>query len=295
ALVAQDQVEIAALSLRQAEERRQEIAARVERGVSPRFDLLRARVEVATRKPVLTRARNEAALAMEALRRAMGMPLDRPIALRDSLAYRPQPFTREQVVAVALEEHPQLAAARRELRAARFQLKAQAANDLPLVYLDGNYTWQGQTSDGFIPGDKESAQSATLGLSLVWPLLDGFENRYRTRQADAAVETARLTVQQLEESIRLEARRVWADVISTAEEIRAVEESVELAHEAYAIAEVRFRSGLSTQIEVLDAELALHRMRLELAGALYRYEVAEAELERVLGRGAELEPGRGEE
>ena len=109
---------------------------------------------------------------------------------------------------------------------------------------------------------KTSALSASLGLTLAWPLLDGFENRYRTRQTEAATEAARLRVQLLEESIRLQARRVWADVQSTAEEIRGVRESVELAREAHMIAEVRYRSGLSTQIEVLDADVALNRARL---------------------------------
>lgn len=294
ALLAGTQVRIATESLAQAERRRDEIQARVDKGVAARFDLLRAQVEVANRQPAVTRVRNQAAIALEGLKRVAGLPLDRPVALSDTLHYTPFPMTREDAVQEALENRNALAAARMEANAAGHQADAQAANDLPLLYLDGNYTWQGQTSAGLLPGDKETAQSAAVGLTLTWPLVDGWENRARTHQARAAAAKARITAHQLEESMRLEARSRWADLRATEEEIPAVEQAVSLAREAYAIARVRYASGLSTQLEVLDADLALTRARLSEKETLYRYQVALAELERTLGRGPSLQSEGGD-
>ncbi len=294
ALLAKAQVGITEESLAQAERRRDEIQARVEKGVSPRFDLLRAQVEVASRQPAVTRARNQAAIALENLKRSAGLPLDRPVALSDTLRYVPFSVTREQAVDEALDRRDALAAARMEANAAGHQADAQGANDLPLLYLDGNYTWQGQSSQGLIPGDKETAQSAAVGLTLTWPIVDGWQNRALTHQARASAEKARITVHQLEESIRLEARSRWADLRAAEEEIPAVRQGVKLAEEAYAIAQVRYSSGLSTQLEVLDADLALTQARLSEKETLYRYEVALAELEHTLGRGPTLEPEGGD-
>jgi outer membrane protein TolC len=284
------QTRIAAQSLRQAERRREEIRDRVERGVAPRFDLLRADVEVANRGPVLTAARYQVLVSKQVLKRSVGLPLDRPLVLVDSLRYVPVPLTREQATEEALAQRPDLAAARREAQAVAYRRKAQAANDLPLLYLDGNYTWQGQTSRGLVPGDRETAQSAALGFTLTWPILDGLENRNRTRQAEAELERAKLRARQLEEEIRLEARTLWTTIRALEEELLGVEESVLLATEALDIAETRFRRGLSTQIEVLDADLALTQSRLARTEVLYRYRVALAELERILGRGPSLSP-----
>lgn len=289
ALLAGDQVRIAVESLTQAQRRREEIQARVDKGVAARFDLLRAEVEVANRRPAVTRARNQAAIALESLKRTAGLPLDHPVALSDTLLYTPFPMTREDAVQEALEHRNTLAAARMEATAAGHQADAQAANDLPLLYFDGNYTWQGQSSAGLIPGEHETAQSAAVGLTLTWPIVDGWENRARTHQARAAAAKARITVHQLEESVRLEARSRWADLRATEEEIPAVEQAVTLAREAYAIARVRYSSGLSTQLEVLDADLALTQAKLSEKETLYRYEVALAELEHTLGRGPSLE------
>ncbi len=294
ALLARAQVRIARQSLDQAQRRQDEIQAKVDKGVTARFDLLRAQVEVANRKPALTRARNGAAVALEALKRAAGLPLDRGVALTDTLGYQPMPLTREAAVEEALDHRRSLEAAKLQAEAARNQLKAQSANDLPLLYLDGNYTWQGQTSDGLIPGNKETAQSAAVGLTLTWPIVDGWENRARTRQAAAQAEIARLNLRQLEEGIRLQTRSAWADVRSIAEEIQGVEESVRLAREAYRIAEVRYDSGLSTQLELLDAELALTQARVNRSETLYRYQTALAQLENVMGRGPALNATGGE-
>lgn len=294
ALLTRSQVQIAEQSLDQATRRRDEIQARVDKGVAARFDLLRAQVEVASRGPAVTRARNQASIALESLKRAAGLPLDRPVALTDTLGYVPFTMTREQAVEEALERRDALAAARLEANAATHQADAQAANDLPLLYLDGNYTWQGQSSEGLIPGKHETAQSAAVGLTVTWPIVDGWQNRALTHQARASAEKARITVHQLEESIRLEARSKWADLRATEEEIPAVRQSVRLAEQAYSIAEVRYSSGLSTQLEVLDADLALTQARISEKETLYRYEVALAELEHTLGRGPGLQPKGGD-
>ena len=288
ALLARANLHIAEASLLQADRRRRGIEMRVDRGVLPRFDLLRAQVEVANRGPTVTAARHQAESALEALKRVAGLPLDRPVALTDTLGYRPFPDSREQAVEEALAQRPELDASTRGAEAARLLARAQAANAMPLLYLNGNYTWQGQTSDGFVPGANESAESAAIGLALSWPLWDGYENRSRAHQAQARAEKARLGLRQLEEQVRLEARTAWANVRSIEEELTGLKESVRLAEETHAIAEVRYESGLSILIEVLETDLALTSARFALTEALYRYETALAELETILGRGPAL-------
>jgi outer membrane protein TolC len=283
-------VTLAARSLDQAERNRNQVRARVEQGVLPRFDLLRAEVEVANRRPGLTRARNDELLAGEELRRVLALPLDAPLVLTDTLGFEPFPLTREAVVEEALDTRPDLAAARTEARAARTFLRAQAHNDLPLLYLDGNYTWQGQTSNGMIPGDNESAQSAALGLTVTWPILDGWDNRARTRQAESRAVQAELGASSLERAVRVEARAAWADVRSIAEELEGTRESILLAREALSIAETRYDNGLSTQLELLDADLALYQAELTRLETLYRYNVALAALDHAVGRGPALDP-----
>jgi outer membrane protein TolC len=288
ALLVAEQVEITEKSLEQAEKNVAFITSRVAQGVTPEFDKLRAQTTVANRKPIVTRARNTEVIALDRLKRAIGMPLEQDLALADTLAYIPFHETQDAVVARALVKRRDLGAARKEAEAAEFQYKAQRANSRPLLTLDGNLSWQGETSDGIWPGDQESAESAAIGLSLVWPFMDGWRTKNQARVAKAMAEKARLQVKQVADFVRLEVRSNWNDVESISLEIVGAEQAVDVAQEAYKIAQVRYDRGLSTIVELLDAELALIEAALNLSETLYRYNEALARLEYSVGEGPRL-------
>jgi len=295
ALLAGEQTDISRQSLEQAERNVDNLSARVEKGVASKFEKLRSEVEAATRRPLLTRAEYAEAITLESLKRLLGMPLDRPVVLTDKLSFTPYGEDRDDVVTRALDTRRDLRAVRLEAQASEYQLRAQAANDRPLLYIDGRLAWQGETSENFFPGDRESAESASLGLTFAWPLLDGFRNRSLTKQARAGLKLARLAVKQAEDLVTLEVRSNWSEVLSIAEEITAAERTVDVAQEAYGIARVRYDTGLSTLIEFLDAELVLIQSKLSLKETLYRYNVAVARLEYSIGEGPNLEETGGED
>jgi outer membrane protein TolC len=288
ALLVAAQVEIAEKSLQQAERNVAFITSRVAQGVTPEFDKLRAQTTVANRKPLVTRARNTEVISLDRLKRAIGMPLAQPLVLRDSLEFNPFAETQDAMVQQALANRRDLAAARKEAEAAEFQYKAQKANSRPLLSLDGNLSWQGETSEGLWPGDNESAESAAIGLSLSWPFMDGYRTKNQAKVAKAMAEKARLRVRQVADFVSLEVRSNWNDVESIAEEIIGAEQAVAVGREAYKIGQVRYDRGLSTIVELLDAELALIEAALNLSETLYRYNEALARLEYSIGEGPRL-------
>lgn len=288
ALLAAKQVGIAEKSLAQAERNVEFISSRVAQGVTPRFDKLRAQTTVANRRPIVTRARYAETIALDRVKRAIGAPMEQPIILADSLEYVPFIESQDDMVQRALSARRDLAAVRKEAEAAEFQYKAQNANSRPILTLDGNLSWQGETSDGMWPGDQESAESAAVGLSLVWPFMDGWRTKNQGRVAKAMAEKASLQVRQVADFVQLEVRSNWNEVESTSQEIVGAEQAVEVAQEAYQIAQVRYDKGLSTIVELLDAELALIDAALNLSVTLYRYNEALAMLEYSIGEGPKL-------
>jgi outer membrane protein TolC len=294
-MLAGAQTGIAERALTQAERNVAQINERVARGVAPEFEKLRAQVTVANRRALHTRARNAETTTQESLKRLIGVPLERPLAMADSLAFVDTIEPLDAVLGRALAARRDLAAARRAAQSAQFEYRARAANDMPLLYFDANAGWQGETSDGLWPGDRESASSASIGLTLAWPIFDALRNRSETRAARAEAEAARLRVVQVEEMVRLEVRSHWAEVQSIAEEFVGAQEAHDLARRAYAIAQVRYHTGMSTLIELLDAELALIEAALNVSETLYRHNVALAQLAYSAGQGPRLDGVQGEE
>lgn len=284
-MLAGAQTEIARRALEQARRNVAQISVRVGKGVTPEFEMLRAQVTVANRRALHTRARNAESTTQEALKRLIGVALERPIVMTDSLSFVDYVEPLEAVLARALASRRDLAAARRTAQSAEFEYRARAANDMPLLYFDASAGWLGETSDGVWPGDRETATSASIGLTLAWPIFDGLRNRSETRAARANAEASRLRVRQVEQIVRLEVRSGWAEVQAVAEENVAAGEALALARRAYEIAQVRYHTGMSTLVELLDAELALIESALNVSETLYRYNVALARLAYSVGEG----------
>jgi outer membrane protein TolC len=139
--------------------------------------------------------------------------------------------------------------------------------------------------------DKENrAISKSAGLAISIPIFDGLRTRGRVSQARAALRHAEYQLEEARKGVRLEVSKAVKDLASLKKEYESQVATVDLAEEAYRIAETRFRSGLSTQLELTDAETALAFARTNFAQTLYRYNVAVAGLERALGRTSQ---GRG--
>jgi outer membrane protein TolC len=129
----------------------------------------------------------------------------------------------------------------------------------------------------------------------VWPLFDGFRNRNETNVARAQARAAKIQEERVSDLVRLDVRVSYSEVQTIAQEIIGAERALEVAREAYNIAQVRYDTGASRLIELLDSELALIQSAVILNETLYRYNVAVANLEYSTGEGPMLGLENGED
>ena len=92
---------------------------------------------------------------------------------------------------------------------------------------------------------------------------------------------------QVEDGIRLEVNRSYISMKEAEKNIPVARKAVEQAEENYRMNEARYRSQVGTSTDVLDASTLLASARLNYYNALYGYHLAQAALERAMGRGPE--------
>ena len=83
--------------------------------------------------------------------------------------------------------------------------------------------------------------------------------------------------------LRLEVEQAYRTVRAAREWVVASRDTVARAEKALEIAQLRYRNGLSTQLELDDAELAVTEARTNLARSLHAYATAQAELQAATG------------
>jgi outer membrane protein TolC len=248
-------------------------------GVGVALDVTRAQSQLAGVHAQLIAARGEQARARLELVRALGAPLDAPIALASSLDAMPLSDTamsEAEAVALAFRERPDLLAAQLALDEGRQNTRAIRAERLPTLAAFGD--------DGAIgTSPSHLLNTYNWGIQLSVPILDGFRREGRISEQDAV--SARLDIQrrELERQVAVEVRSAILDLATARDQVAAARERLRLAQQEYSQAQDRFRAGVAGNADVVTASLSLNAARNLVIDALASYQSARVELARAEG------------
>jgi len=160
----------------------------------------------------------------------------------------------------------------------------ERAGYFPTLSLVGAYQVQAQDNT-FQFGNYLWAKTFFLGLNLTLPIFDGFRTSARTEQAIIDRDKIHLTRLKAEEGLRIQIQSAELTMEEARTRIEAQQRSIEQAEKAVAIAQTRYRSGVGTQLELLDAQVAMTRTQTNYAQATYDYLVARAGWTNAVGHG----------
>jgi outer membrane protein TolC len=283
-------LQIAVESRRVAQAHFAQVQAFFEAGTASEFDMLRARVDLENRDPVVIQAENGATLALLELKRLVNIPAEQPVALTTVVEPTVRDVNESRLKELVLER-PVLSAAQEAVAMRQEAVKIARADRLPTVAFQGTMGFQGYPNNALPPGFDSWRKDWNVALTLSVPVFDGFRTRGMVDQARADLKGAELEESQLREALELQLEAALAEYRSVRAQIEARRETVVLAERALDLADARFASGLSTQLEVSDAALLLDQARVNEIQALYDYVRVLAQLERLSGGRVDLMGG----
>ncbi|MFP5354389.1 MAG: TolC family protein, partial [Gemmatimonadota bacterium] len=189
-------------------------------------------------------------------------------------------------------ERAAVAAADRQVSIRERQVTIARGNFLPSVGLRVNYGGQRfpNTVWGLGATPLRRDVSATIGIQL--PLFTGFRRSAELNQAQVELERSRLQLGQLREGVQVEYQRARGERARALASIAARSRNVEQAQRVHDLTVLRYEQGLATQLEVSDGRLALLQARTNLAQATADFLLADASVDRALGRVPAFAAGR---
>jgi len=271
-LLAKEELEVLAKSLETARAHHRMIQARYRSGLVVKSDVLRSQVHVAQLEQDLQQARAGLSVAFSALWATLGKEHGGEVRLTTSFDRAPRSLPPlQEWLKKAFDRRPDLERAKKELEIAGKELEKAKAEYYPALYLSGAYEINTEDFD-------ESANNYTIGAVLELDLFSGFRTRARVKEAKAGVESAKARVEGLKLKIGVEVRRSYHRAESALAQTRVALSAIGQAEEALRIVRNRYESGLFHLVQLLDAETALQRARLNYIRALHQFRVAEARL-----------------
>ena len=287
---------IAEATVQQASETLQQVQVGFDAGTQPEFEVLRARVNRDNQQPVLIRQRMNRDIAVLRLKQMLDLPADADLKLADALEderLAPPAIFAARVTAVeqslvdagrstltslnsgiAQPDRTVVAAAETAVRQSETSLKLAEAQRKPTVSLNSSYTRLAYPGNSDFPIFDRT--NWTIGASLQVPILTGGRQRGDEQVARADVDQSRLRLQQVKELAAVDTQSAWAELLASRAAWEASAGTVQQASRAYEIADVRYRNGVSTQLELTDARLLLQQAEANRAVAARDLQVARA-------------------
>ncbi|WP_309022793.1 TolC family protein [Pelagicoccus sp. SDUM812002] len=289
ALLARDQIGVEEQNIELLEETLNNATLRRDAGDVSDFEVLRAEVALANAQPALIRRRGAYRVAIEQLRQSMGYQnyrrdsqnLERVPELTDALVYNPIEYDLQEGLDLALESRAELKQLEAIAKAREAGLEIAKSGLRPSLDLVGTY---GKQRSNFSSSFDDGPDGWTIGVEANWNIWDGRKTRGQRIQARSQLEQARIQQQSYRLGIEVEVRQAISALQEADQLAQAAVKVVAQAEEAVRMADSRFETGSISQLDVLEARVALTEARTNALAANYQHLVAVAQYRRALGR-----------
>jgi len=273
-------LKLAEESLRLAKSHLAQVEALLESGVATRADLLRAEVQVANFEVALTRARNADELARNSFNNVLGRKLDEKVEITDVTLEKSITLPNYQyLLDRAFENRPDWKQYVYGKQIAEESLSLARTAYFPTVFFNG------QIGNQFteFPAYKYSVNSWSMIGAASWTLFDGLGIQNRIKEAAANLEAQAASEEQVRNAIALEVRSAYLELKTVLETITSSKKAVDFAEESLKVSDLRFNSGVGTNLEVIDAQVALTQAKTDYLKAGFDMGVAKAKINKVVG------------
>lgn len=270
---------VAEAALQQAEDVLKVVTVERETGAQSEFELLRARVARDNQRPVVVQRRVERDIAYLQLKQLLELPLERPLVLTSELEGESAPVLElgRQIAGVSdgreIERRAVVRQAADDVAALAASLDVVQSQRWPALGLGMQYERVGYPSQLF-PSWSDFRDNWFVGVQLAWDVFTGFRVSGETVAAEAELLAGRARLQRLEELARLDGHTAQEQLEAALAAWEASTGVVEEAERAYELAELRYRQGISTQVELTDVRLQLQFARGNRARAARDLQVA---------------------
>jgi outer membrane protein len=241
------------------------------------YELLRQRAEAAHVRQQLANARRDLGIAQLDLKVSLALPQDAPITLSDQLSYRPLTGTLGQQIDLAERQSPEIAQAEARCAVAEESLEATRRSSKPNVYacmVQANAANIGARGLG----------GTVFALCTYFPIFDSGMRRAAREQGKAHVSEAKASCEQMKQEVHRDVAAAWLSLQAASENVETNKSAATQAEESFQALQLRYQAHRANQTELLDALAARVRARLDHLRALYEFNVAQARLDRAVGR-----------
>ncbi len=281
ALTSQAVLKVAQQTLAERQATGDQVSALTKSKVKSDLDLSFAQVQVSQANLMLLDAQNNEAAAMAALNAVLGSEQDQQYVLVDETNGSPQPAPAdaEAMVQAAFQQRPDLASLNDQFVSARQYATAERDQFFPTI--------SAMASGGGTPVRDNLIQSSWYlgaGVNMSIPVFNGFLFSAESKEAKYRASAAQEQVRNMRDIVARDVRTAVLNAQTAFQRIGVTQDMLKQANLALDLAQARYKIGLSSIVELTQAQLAQTQAEIANTNALYSYQTTLAEVRYEMGQ-----------
>jgi len=255
------------------------VKEKYEQGIVPRYEFLRARAQLRQAKADLIRAGGELKSSINSLKAFLGIVGE--VEIEGKL--RKEALAIENPLRVLLEKSPTLKLLRARLKLARSKVKLKEAQYFPRLSFFFNYNLENimDFDGGRLKEDYRHGYN--FGIKLDFLLYDAGRRSAQIRQERIELRKISKELKFTENKLKNELETLLIRLRSAEEELSAREDSLLASQEALRFSTERYREGVGSQVELLEARKNYEQAKLSLLNSIYNYNSIVVDIKKLLG------------
>jgi outer membrane protein len=254
-------------------------------GKNLKVDTLRNYIETENVRSSILYLKNQEEVAELQLKNQLGIPHEAVIQLTDELMEDTNQHyfnAVENSFAESLSGRSDIQLKKVSTEYSRSVLKQSRAQRIPTVSFVASYQLQAQANN-LAFAEYAWPRTSFIGLQAKMPVFSGNQINARINQAKLRMQQQELEVQQLYDLAKTEVVAIQSQLKEAIRQAALRKRTVDAAELSYAMTSDRYRNGLSSRLELTDAELALTQAKLLQLQSYYQLKVTALEYQRALG------------
>lgn len=256
-------------------------------GMATTNEVLKVKVQLANARVMQSDAENGVTIAMIGFNSTIGLPLETQIGVATSLTPKSKDFPQmTQLLDTAFRHRADVQGMEWRIRAAEAGVTAARGGWMPQLFLTGNYYYS-RPNQRIFPAQDVFKDSWDIGVNLQFDIWNNLTTVHQTSEAQAQFEQTKDAYALLKDGVTLDVTQSYLTFEQAKKKIDLAQLSVDQATENLRVTREKFKAELTTNSELLDAEVALLQTKVQLVQALVDHELAEARLEKAIGEGSD--------
>ncbi|MBM3251450.1 MAG: TolC family protein [Candidatus Omnitrophica bacterium] len=279
-LLAEDFAKINQQILENAKEHLAAIEARYQNGEASESDILVIKESLSNIEQVYGSSLNQLEAAKLLLKNLLYLDEKVDISCQGQFNYEPREVAIDDALLTAMKIRPEIKQYDAQEKSDKAAIEMAKADNRPSVYASWDYYSRSHTSG---TNTKNWNDYNVIGITISWPIFDGWLTKSKVEQAIADLKQTQLTKEKIIKDIALEIKNAYIDLKDAIAKIKASEAEFAVYQDNLSVVKEKYDSGMASSLDLDDANLKNNLSHFNNKQAIYDYIVAKEALDKAKG------------